>query len=746
MPSSSASTMVRQQPGYACEECRRRKARCDRVRPQCGFCVETGTACVIIEKRPQRGPKRGQLSAMRSRIATLERQLCDRQGLVAPYQDSNAGPIVDTSAPVPASAPVTTEQHAPVADMELEHGGSDSAGSSKSMSFAGSATSEAPSLMSTTSSSASLCAPTPILPSQDTTGLTLWTELNWQDLEHSSSVAMMQPCSVSPANMMMDIPQLHLDLVGAHIGGHGAYAPASSLESDSFEVVISDLIQADLDQLYFERVHPVVPMIHQRRYFLWADDETLSPERAGLRSAMRTMAAAMSAQFRSLSDTLYQETLRLLEVRGHAPAPTLSDSMEMPIERIQAWLLLAHYEILRVNQHQAMITAGRAFRLVQMARLYELDREEASDDFNHKDSFADGHCNSPKPDPQFAALEEKRRTFWLAYSLDRFLCSRNDWPLTLQEEMIRTRLPAPETNFQQSKRICVGYLADIMRAMAQPPSTSPPLLSPFAEIAVMATLHGMCISHRRTLRASAAMTDFGAGESQPDNEFWVYHEWLTSVVEKRAQVLSQHHDTTAEVSSVFSSSPGGESDPMVLFTRMLAYGSLVHLNATVQAIRSPWQTAEHQRMTAAAGWRADGAAVEMVRLAKSVKQLSCFKVHPFLSDPLECAAEFLLARRQAQAIDGIFAFDADVTGIGGGQGSRANGDDGGVEHLLRVLSYLGDTNNLARDLLFKLSISHNIGVKAFGQEVNFSTNTCREGIFQQAGRSLSAGWKRLASF
>ncbi|KAJ5701369.1 hypothetical protein N7488_008917 [Penicillium malachiteum] len=61
----------RQQPGYACEECRRRKARCDRARPRCGFCTGIGTVCVILDKKKRRGPRRGQLNAMKSQIANL---------------------------------------------------------------------------------------------------------------------------------------------------------------------------------------------------------------------------------------------------------------------------------------------------------------------------------------------------------------------------------------------------------------------------------------------------------------------------------------------------------------------------------------------------------------------------------------------------------------------------------------------------------------------------------------------------
>lgn len=63
-----ADTGRRQQPGFACEECRRRKARCDRVRPKCGHCMETDMTCVILAKKSQRGPKKGQLAALRSQI------------------------------------------------------------------------------------------------------------------------------------------------------------------------------------------------------------------------------------------------------------------------------------------------------------------------------------------------------------------------------------------------------------------------------------------------------------------------------------------------------------------------------------------------------------------------------------------------------------------------------------------------------------------------------------------------------
>ena len=61
----------RQRPGSACEECRRRKLRCDGKQPQCQHCSETGVQCITIHSRSQRGPKRGHMKALQTRMGTF---------------------------------------------------------------------------------------------------------------------------------------------------------------------------------------------------------------------------------------------------------------------------------------------------------------------------------------------------------------------------------------------------------------------------------------------------------------------------------------------------------------------------------------------------------------------------------------------------------------------------------------------------------------------------------------------------
>jgi hypothetical protein len=93
------------------------------------------------------------------------------------------------------------------------------------------------------------------------------------------------------------------------------------------------------------------------------------------------------------------------------------------LEQIQAVLLLAHYELLRMEESRAMATVGRCFRLIQLARLQDTDPST--------DAGSGG---------DFVKEEETRRTFWVAYCFDRFLSSRHDWPLTLQEEAVQSLL------------------------------------------------------------------------------------------------------------------------------------------------------------------------------------------------------------------------------------------------------------------------------------------------------------------
>ena len=108
--------------------------------------------------------------------------------------------------------------------------------------------------------------------------------------------------------------------------------------------------------------------------------------------------------------------LESLEAQDSSPGCT-------DIEYVQAWILLLIYEFMRINHQRGWISAGRCFRLVQLMRLHEIDSPE---NVTKRQSAVE--CED------WVKTEVKRRTFWVAYSLDRFISTRHGWPLTLNEE------------------------------------------------------------------------------------------------------------------------------------------------------------------------------------------------------------------------------------------------------------------------------------------------------------------------
>ena len=137
---------------------------------------------------------------------------------------------------------------------------------------------------------------------------------------------------------------------------------------------------------------------------------------------MWALATSLSAQFQDVRQSLHIDCREILEAMDWQDERTDSND----IEQAQAWILVTLYELMRMNHRRGWTSAGRAFRLVQLMRLYEIDKS------NHGQILPN---NTAQMD--WVETEERRRTFWMAYSLDRFVCVRNGSPLTLQEQVVR---------------------------------------------------------------------------------------------------------------------------------------------------------------------------------------------------------------------------------------------------------------------------------------------------------------------
>jgi Fungal specific transcription factor domain len=93
----------------------------------------------------------------------------------------------------------------------------------------------------------------------------------------------------------------------------------------------------------------------------------------------------------------------------------------VPIARPQAWILISVYELLNMHFHRWWLSTARAVRLCQMMGLHLVD--------------------GPRPAKRLLTLakdwvevEEQRRTFWMAFNLDRHAAFGHRCPMIIDEK------------------------------------------------------------------------------------------------------------------------------------------------------------------------------------------------------------------------------------------------------------------------------------------------------------------------
>nr|BDX35615.1 transcription factor StrO [Stachybotrys sp.] len=525
----TAQQRVRQQPGSACDECRRRKLRCDRMKPQCLACVNSGVTCTTRNDCAPRGPKKGHLNALRDKIAFLEARL-NEQGKV----------------------PTPSREEAQNFDNEERRSDGDS------------------------------IPQTSIIPVADAVA------------DFNTISAWLGP--VQPTKAPTD---------GSDEESHIAQFFSSLDSKPAFGLQLSPLVCSDLDQLYFDRVHPFAPLVQKFRYLTWARQVDKPKHKVCLQYAMWTLAASLSSQFQMMRRELYTETRRMLE---SLEAETQDTNIKC-IEQLQAWMLLSYYELISDYYQRALVSAGRAFRLIQLMKLHEIDKHPS---ISLQSDWID--------------TESKRRTFWVAYNFDRFTSVVDGLSLAFNEAEIGTRLPAPESNFISGQPTVMCFLSEAIGGMdtGRPGSAmSGGEISPFAESAIMATICGRVLNLKRQ-----PVVEYGTPTAA--QAFYMQHASINALLMTRLQML------TRLIASV-----QGHPDSMLVFLATSAYMTIFMLCETVESRPSSGDS-PHTVFTDNKQRSLD-AARELGNLMAELAQLNYFETHPLAPIPLLLSARFCLS-------------------------------------------------------------------------------------------------------
>lgn len=155
-------------------------------------------------------------------------------------------------------------------------------------------------------------------------------------------------------------------------------------------------------------------MIHHAQYLSWAKSDTKSPSQSCLQYVMWALGASLSTQFQKLREPLYNSSRKILStIEAERTSTDLPSTYS-----IQTWVLLCAYEILRGDLGRAWLSVDSAFRSIRIARLYDMDR-------------------TLHDEPDWTSREEKRRSFWVAYCMERFISMHNSCPTVLEEHVVR---------------------------------------------------------------------------------------------------------------------------------------------------------------------------------------------------------------------------------------------------------------------------------------------------------------------
>ena len=455
----------------ACVLCRRRKLKCDGIKPSCGTCARLQHECVYDEVRRKSGPKRGYVKALEARLAQVETLLKTQDDTVGAKKDDGGGGGANGSVAGGLNGQTSDSMVTDFGDMGLGSNG-----------------------LST------------MLPSR-----TQQQSTPQPDFSANSGEGNLPPDENFPWEMI----------------GLGLDEPLPT----------QDVIN-ELNQAYFDKVHPSLPMIHRPRFYAAMNLAPHMRPPVCLRYAMWCNAAAVSDKFDPLAEHFYYRARKYIqqdEMKGHG------ESL-ITVAHCQTWVLLATHEFKLMYFPRAWMSAGRACRLALMMGLHRLDG--AGLDVKQ--------CLAPPRD--WTEREERRRTFWMSFCVDRYSSIGTGWPMVVEEGDIRSSMPSSEEAFDMSKPAKTMELADALRP------DGPPQMSSFGGVVLMACLFGRNLTHLHRPGPDDRDDDL-------NGEFWKRHRDMDNIL----------LNTSMSLPDVLRL-PAGMNNPHVVFMNMNIHTSTICLH------------------------------------------------------------------------------------------------------------------------------------------------------------------------
>ncbi|KAI1492332.1 fungal-specific transcription factor domain-containing protein [Biscogniauxia mediterranea] len=532
----------------ACMICRKRKLRCDGVKPSCSTCTRLGHSCAYDEVRKKSGPKRGYVKALEERLKQVEELLKTQEPNTTGASPDNTGktPNVTFEPARPPTAAATANFHV----------------------------------------------------TNPSIGMASDRDMDrWRFNDESPQAAGLDEFNFAggmPMPMNGMDPSFTWEMIG--LGLEEPLPPQETID--------------ELHQMYFEKIHPSLPMIHKFRYLAAMNLAPNQRPPVSLRYAIWTLACSLTEKYGNLKDLFYQRARKYIEadyIKGYG-------EHLISVAHCQTHILLASYEFKMMYFPRAWMSTGSAVRLAQMMGLHRLDGT----------GLDVKQCLPPPRD--WTEREERRRTFWMAFCQDRYASIGTGWPMTVDERDIMTNLPSSEEAFSMSRPEPSQTLNDSM----SPAGAAK--LSPFGGVVLMACLFGRNLIHLHR-------PDLEDRDHDMNGEFWKRHRNMDNILLNTSLCLPNHLKL-----------PSGLGNPNIVFMNMNIHTSTIclHQAAIFKADRNrlpPTVSAESKV-------RCITAANEIASIMRMVSHMDLSAMNPFLSFCLYVAARVFVQYLKSRPDDG----------------------------------------------------------------------------------------------
>lgn len=209
-------------------------------------------------------------------------------------------------------------------------------------------------------------------------------------------------------------------------------------------------------------------------------------------------------------------------------------------------------------------------------------------------------CLPPAKD--WTEREERRRTFWMCFALDRYASIGTGWPMAVDERDIMTQLPSSEEAFQMSRQEETISLGEAMSPVGAGKLTA------FGGIVLMACLLGRNLVHLHR-------PDTDDRDDDLNGEFWKRHRHIDNILLNTSLCLPSHLKL-----------PNGLQDPKIVFIAMSIHTSTICLH------QAAIFKADKNRLPASVGAeskvRCTTAANEIASIMRMISHLDLSVVRP----------------------------------------------------------------------------------------------------------------------